>query len=422
MSILFRKKVNLVTFSVDILKSFLLIIFRVGIQVLGIATDGDSRPLGAMKANMDLKLKPIGGNNIFFSKDGTVYFQDTTHIGTKLRNRLLKATILLAFGTKPISLTHLKELLKLAPKDVHGLVRSDISPDDRQNFRSLQKLMEYRVEEALKKYVIDTEATIVYLQICRNVTSSFLDEKLTPDERVYRIWYSVFLLRIWRAFLSKSKMYSVKENFISGNAFDCIELNALGLVQLVITLREAGKSDMFLPILFDSQVCESIFRQLRSMGTINWTKINFTLMELLHMVSRVELQNDIMYKLANIVKFPRENLRGTSTEMQHHQLPSNQEIESIIQRARIEAVQCASKFGMTCEKSDLHECRLKIREVENIQQNTRQDMEEDNFSDSESENSLIYREKINLRDYSSELPLVKIANTSKYVRPMERSN
>lgn len=47
--------------------------------------------------------------------------------------------------------------------------------------------MEYRVEEALKKYVIDSEATIVYLQICRNVTSSSLDEKLTPDERVYRI-------------------------------------------------------------------------------------------------------------------------------------------------------------------------------------------------------------------------------------------
>lgn len=75
----------------------------------------------------------MGGNNIFFSKDGTVYFEDTAHIGTKLRNCLLKVSILLTFGTKLISLTHLKELLKLAPKDVHGLVRSDISPDDPQS-------------------------------------------------------------------------------------------------------------------------------------------------------------------------------------------------------------------------------------------------------------------------------------------------
>lgn len=380
---------------------------------MGISSDGDSRLLSSMKSNMDLKSKPIGGDYIFFSKDGTIYIQDTTHIGTKLRNRLLKPSILLPFGTKAVSLTHLKELLKLAPKDVHGLFRSDVLPDDRQNYKSLQKLMENRVEDALKRYVIDSEATIVYLQICRNITSSFLDKKLTPSERVYRIWYSVFLLRIWRNFLSKSKMYNVNEHFISSNAFDCIELNALGLVQLIVTLREAGRSHMFLPTIFDSQVCESTFRQMRSMGTINWTRINFTLMELLHMVSRVELQTEIMYKLSNIIKFPRANLRVNSTEIQHSQLPSNEEIEVIIQRALVEAVQCASKFEMTCEKSDLHVCRLINREVKNKQE----DMEEEYSSDLGSENSLIHRENIRLRDYSSEN--IAIDENSKYIEIYE---
>lgn len=378
---------------------------RIGIQVLGISSDGDSRLLSAMKNNMDFK-PTVMGDHIFFSINEILYIQDTTHIGTKLRNRLLKASILLPFGNKAISISHLKQLLKLAPKDVHGLVRSDISPDDRQNFKSLQKLMENRVVEALKKYVIDSEATIVYLQMCKNITSSFLEEKLTPDERVYKMWHSVFLLRIWRNFLSRSNMYNVNENFISSNAFNCIELNAMGLVQLIVTLRDSGKPDMFLPTLLDSQVCESTFRQMRSMTTMNWTKINFNLMELLHMVSRVELQNDVMYKLTNFMEFPRSGLRVCSVETPHH-LPSNKDIELVIQRALGDAIQCASTFGMTCEKSDLHECQLKIRVVK------KRDLEEEHSSESEPENSLTNRENINLRDYSGEN--IAADGNSKYI-------
>lgn len=100
--------------------------------------------------------------------------QDTTHIGTKLRNLLLKPSVLLPFGNSAISLAHLKLLIKNVPKDIHGLTRTDISPDDRQNYKSLEKIMEKRVIDALSKYVVGSEATTTFLIICKYITSSFL--------------------------------------------------------------------------------------------------------------------------------------------------------------------------------------------------------------------------------------------------------
>lgn len=194
-----------------------------------------------MKHSITYDLNPLSEEYVFYTENDLIYIQDTTHIGTKLRNRLLKPSISLPFGIKAISLSHLKSLLQIAPKDLHGLVLSDISPDDRQNFRSLEKVMNNSVTDALRKYVIDSQATIVYINLCKNVTSSFLDRNLKPLERIYGIWNVIFLLRIWRKFICDSECYNLADNFISANSNDCIEINAYGLIQLVVRLRNAGK-------------------------------------------------------------------------------------------------------------------------------------------------------------------------------------
>lgn len=155
--------------------------FRVGIKVLGMAADGDPRLLCATKNQTNLQFNPIVDNFTIFTSVDVVFTQDPTHIGTKSRNRLLKPSISLPFGSKSISIAHLKMLIDSAPKEVHGLVLSDISPDDRQNFGSLEKVMEVRVLNALKMYVI------VYLNICKNVTSSYLSLNMPPLERIYKI-------------------------------------------------------------------------------------------------------------------------------------------------------------------------------------------------------------------------------------------
>lgn len=166
--------------------------------MVGISSDGDSRLLKSMRYNS--KLDSIMSNNQWFNhNDGNICFlQDIVHIGTKLRNRLLKLSILLRIGSKVASVSHLKMLLKSVSKDVHGLVYSDICPDDRQYHDSLKKIMQSNVREALIEHIIDSEATIEYIQICSEITSSLYQEDLSPIERIIRIWRTTFFLRVWR--------------------------------------------------------------------------------------------------------------------------------------------------------------------------------------------------------------------------------
>lgn len=247
-------------------------------------------------------------------------------------------------GTSKVSIDHLKSLVKNIQKSVHGLSQNDVNPTDRMNFQSFRKVVDIRVIEALQ-HIPNSEGTIQYLNICDDVTASFLKLDITPSELLLRMWRSVLsLLRIWRKFILSSKAYTLGDNFITTNAYTCIEINARNLVMLMKKFRDSNTPEQFLPTLFDSQSCEEMFRHFRSMGTAQYTKINFSLYELLHMISRVEAQNDISYfKLQNKgISFP--NVRQGKTTI--YPLPSDCEIKDIIVRAKKIAVVQAKRFGM----------------------------------------------------------------------------
>lgn len=229
--------------------------------MIGIASDGDHRLLACMlyqlKHECDYK-----------------FVQDPTHTGLKVRNRLLKPSILLPLGNKQISLAHLKMLMNSAPKLVHGLNIGDIDPKDRQNYAAYEKITSERVRNALCKHVVGSEGTIKYLEKCHQITSSFMQYDLMPLERVYRIFNAVFFLRIWKSWIMSSCAYKLNENFITPNSYKCVEINAMNLVSLIKYFRNENAHERFLPTLFDSQTCEKMFRHFRSMGTANYTKIN----------------------------------------------------------------------------------------------------------------------------------------------------
>lgn len=278
------------------------------------------------------------------------FVQDSVHIATKLRNRLLKLSILLPMCCKQVSVSHLKILIKKIGKDVHGLVISDIAPDDKQNFKSVEKITSDRVLFALQKYVPDSEATIKYLKLCREITQAFIDTNLKPLERISMIWNSLYFIRAWRKWMESTE-YDPNKNFITQNSFTCIELNAYALLHLICKFRDAGKPELFLPGLFSSQPCESTFRQLRSMTTPNWTKINFTLLEVLHSIGRIEMQNDIaFFKLSAFVSLPR--IQNQDAKHTIYELPTNTEIQMILKKAMDSAIDSAKEFGMTAIKAD----------------------------------------------------------------------
>lgn len=146
------------------------------------------------------------------SRNEIEFVQDMTHVGTKLRNRLLNCHIEMIMGTSKVSVAHLKDVVKNVHKSVHGLTMSDVNPTDRQNFRSFQKIVDERVLESLQQNVRGSEATIQYLKLCSNVTSSFLDYELTPVDRIYRMYQAVYFPRIWRNHIKRSRFHTLGQN------------------------------------------------------------------------------------------------------------------------------------------------------------------------------------------------------------------
>lgn len=377
-------------------------ISRYGIKVAGFSADGDVRLLNSMLFNSKLN-SSSSHNHTFIGINSTICFlQDIVHIATKLRNRLLHLLTVLVVGNKVASVSHLKLLINLVSKDQHGLVYSDICPDDRQNFDSIKRIMLPNVRAALGKYVIDSEGTVEYIRICHEITSSLYDDELSPLDRVYFIWRATFFLRAWYLHIKQSRDYKLNSNFITSNAHMCIELNAKNLVVLMKTFRNMGLEKQFVPTIFNSQPCEQTFRKFRSMGTINYTKITFTLLELIHLVGRIELMNDIMhFKLADVdVIFPRDPLKKINENS--FDLPSDAEIENTISKALAVAVKDAEKFDIFISQDDIKTCPL--NEASLHVNNDNENSSDDEFVDlgiANHDPNEILIEYENLKDYST---------------------
>lgn len=194
------------------------------------------------------------------------FVQDVIHIGTKLRNFLLRfKNKSLAFGPKySIELNHLYILLNRFSRDQHLLTHSTLNPADRQNFSSVLRMCSDKVTTLLKIKVKNSEATVLFLKMWREILDTYMDVNLSPLARIEKIWTTVFILRIWRYYIKSQKKGALKNKFLTPNCYSCIELNAYSLVQCLLYLKEHNLPNLFLPHLYTSQTCESTFRQLRS--------------------------------------------------------------------------------------------------------------------------------------------------------------
>lgn len=179
---------------------------KYGIEIVGISSDGDTRLLSSMIYSCNLSNKAIiNEENLspyFNCSMLTIFIQDTIHILTKLRNRMLKRSICLPLGNKQISVGHLKLLINTVKIDKHGLVLKDICPDDRQNYRSVEKMLDPRVSEQLKKNIPDSEATVFYLKLLSDI-KGFEDPSLLPEDLLYRMLHTAFFFRIWKWWLNQ---------------------------------------------------------------------------------------------------------------------------------------------------------------------------------------------------------------------------
>lgn len=380
---------------------------KFGITVAGVSSDGDTRLLSGMCQQM---LNP--SNQLSF-------VQDSIHIGTKLRNRILKPGIEMKMGCGKVSISHLKKLIKQCPKEISGLSMTDVSPEDRQNFSSYEKMVSVRTQTALAAYVPESDTTIKYLKLCNDITSSFMNPEICPTERITRIWRALFFLRIWRESIRSSKYHTLNKDFITSNAFKCIEVNARNLIELIRKLRE--KPEFFVPTLFQSQTCEKAFRQFRSMGTVNFTRINFSILDLLYMIRRVEALNEILhFKLYDKgVMFPKFEVNTKQTKI--YSLPNEHEIMAALTQAKNSAIDDAKKFGMDFDDDVIENYQMPGRSGYGTETDYEDSDEEtianNYYSEEEFEHDLTDEESIidNLEDKNSHFIEIETDNGSRKI-------
>lgn len=215
------------------------------------------------------------------------------------------------------------------PRSVHKLNPSDIQSNDKMNYTSITKLLNPAIEKWMLENIPASGATVAYLKMMRFVNAAFIDPVLSPTERVYKMAFVVFCLRIWKAHCKENKTRFL----ITSNIYTCIELNFHELIKLIIYFKEHDMDQYFLPTLFGSQDCEEFFRKLRSLTTLCSTIVNFSMLDLLYRIHRVDFLHYAESILAKYGVTPKQSSKGCTL----FDMPSKEDIESVVLNALIDA-------------------------------------------------------------------------------------
>ena len=83
----------------------------------------------------------------------------------------------------------------------------------------------------------------------KSIIYSYLDKEMHPIKRVEEMWYATMFLRYWRKWIQLNTRYTIKDNFITTNAYMCTEVNAHCLLMMVLLFRKKhiNSTDSFIP-------------------------------------------------------------------------------------------------------------------------------------------------------------------------------
>lgn len=344
---------------------------KVDIKVITISSDSDPRYSSTMRKGSKLGCKSEIFNDAEWFSSGLnefsqdpFYVQDHIHNMTKLRNLFLRTEKYhgkLPFGPYFfVQLSHLKFLLQNYPKDQHELTPSTLDPVDKQNFASASRMCSDKVIQLLKKSLPTSVGTVKFLEIMRAIYDSFCDPKLTPLERVEKIWFAVFILRIWRKFILAQNHLTLKENFLTHFSYVAIEINAHSLILIMLHLKHINFEHWFLPFIFDSQSCEGFFRQIRSLTSVYSTVANCSTKEIIARINKIQLLSDITHK-TNFA-FPRVKDKMELLG-QVNELPTKEDIYNKIFECKTKALEFAVDIGMLSEEDDYLDLPCEIKQI-----------------------------------------------------------
>ena len=170
----------------------------------------------------------------------------------------------------------------------------DVDCRDNQNFDSVLCITSSSVTAQISQ-IPDAKGMYVYLKALKAVLDSFLNKELHPLDRISSIWYAVFFFQYQCQWLLSVPSYSLGNNFITQNAYLCIELNAHALIIFMRTLRDhdSDGAALFSPWKLGSQSCGKTFRAVCSMTSTFSTIINVGMLGLLRRLDDCRFSLDL---------------------------------------------------------------------------------------------------------------------------------
>ena len=89
----------------------------------------------------------------------------------------------------------------------------------------------------------DAKSISVFLDVIRCVLDSFRDQKLDEVSTVEKVWNAVFFMHYRHQWLLLNPHYTLENNYITLNAYMCIELNAHSLITFLMTVHNSVPPD-----------------------------------------------------------------------------------------------------------------------------------------------------------------------------------
>lgn len=399
---------------------------KLNIIVINISSDSDPKYNCAMRKNSFLGNKSNEYTNVnWFSCGNNIerpfYSQDSTHIGTKLRSLFLKTIenlLKLPMGDYYIQVHHLEKLIKIVSKDVHRLTATTINPKDKMNFESVLKICDNRIIDLLKKHVKGSDGTIMYLQIMKHFIDSFMDSTLEPLERVDKIWYALFVVRIWRQNILETESLSLKLNFMSANCYACLEQNAHSMILILLYLKRTNSPNLFMPWIYGSQPCENYFRLIRSLSSTFSMVANCSVKEMLERMNKIQLLSDISNDSTTEFVFLKRMRQTYAPKTVEIQLPTFDEILATIEKSKSNAIKDCITIGLLTKEEEKHvelPCQIKPYDTQKVK-HIKQTTSVSNTAYIVNYAHMISQLKhVSLKNYSQKFLDQKVPETSSYV-------
>ena len=214
------------------------------------------------KVKLDWLSELVVPVQVFFDDKGTFPFQDMFHNAKKLRNNLTYTeSRCLALGLdisiEESLVMRWDYVYKLIIKNPQLLQHCSLSG---LNFTDKQDPSLVADVSCLYKYFLDAgySALGMYLKCTHLLIEAFLDKSLTPEERIYKAYYTKSFFFQWSLVMGVNSCH-----FISYQTYHDVCCCVDGLVLYLLTLMQLFPKAPVVPFFLGSDSCEQVFAFIR---------------------------------------------------------------------------------------------------------------------------------------------------------------